>query len=134
MFQVNINWLAVIVAAVSTMVVGFVWYALPVFGRSWMAAIGKTEEELGGPGPAYALTLIGSLIRAVVLALVVGVAPAQTVVDGALVGLLVGVGFEVTAYGATYIFSGRSLTLYLIDAGYHVVSLVVMGAILGAWR
>lgn len=134
MFQVNINILAVIVAAVSTMVVGFVWYALPVFGRSWMAAIGKTEAELGSPGPAYALTLVGSFVRALALALVVGVAPAQTLLDGALVGLLVGVGFEATSYAATYIFSSRSLTLYLIDAGYHVVSLIVMGAILGVWR
>jgi hypothetical protein len=51
-----------------------------------------------------------------------------------IVGFLAALGFVVTTYGTTSLFSGTSLTLYLINVGYHVIGLVVMGAILGAWR
>jgi hypothetical protein len=50
----QINWLAVLLAFVSTMLIGFVWYMPAVLGKGWMAAIGKTQEDLknieGGPG------------------------------------------------------------------------------------
>lgn len=134
MFQVNVNFLAVIVAAIANMALGFLWYSQALFANAWMAAIGKTREQLGQPGPAYALTLVGALVTAYILALFVKVAQAQTLLDGALTGLLAAVGFVATSFGVGYIFEGRPRNLYLINVGYQLVSLVVMGAILGVWR
>ena len=53
--QNDLNWLAVIVAALAYFVIGALWYAPPVFGKAWMAAGGMTVEPGDGPGPAISL-------------------------------------------------------------------------------
>lgn len=134
MFAMNVNWLAVVVCVVAQMALGFLWYSPTLFAKPWMAAMGKTQDQMGNPGPAYALTIVGAFIEALVLAWLVGALPAPALVNGAIVGLLAAIGFVATTFGATYLFSGANRMLYLINVGYHVIGLVVMGAILGAWR
>ena len=59
----DLNWLAVIVAALAYFAIGAVWYAPPAFGRAWMAAGGMTVEPGDGPGAAiFAVPLIGSVL------------------------------------------------------------------------
>ena len=106
---------------------------MSVFGTAWMAGIGKTRDQLGQPGPAYALTLVGALVSSYVLSLVVHLAAAKTIVDGALVGLVAGIGFVATTFGAAYLFAGRPRSLYFIDAGYQIVALIIIGAVLAIW-
>lgn len=130
MLSLNVNWLEVIVGGIIFMAIGFVGYSLPVFGRAWMAAMGKTEQELGSPGPGYALTFGGALVASYVLSRVVTLAGVVSLFDGAIAGLVVGVGFVATAFAAESIFSGRSSRLYFINAGYQVVSLLVIGAVM----
>ncbi len=134
MFTLNVNWLAVVVATVAQMALGFLWYSPILFARQWIVASGLKESDLGDPGPAYALTVVGAFVEAFVVALFVGATGAKTLTDGALVGLVAGIGFIATAFGAEYIFNKRGMNLYLITVGYQVLGLVVMGAILGAWR
>ena len=134
MFSVNINFIAVAVAAIANMALGFIWYHPRVLGTAWMHEIGKTEEELSDPGPAYALTLVGSFVTAYVLALIIGHVGAASLGGGALTGLVAGVGFVATSFGSDALFHERSLRHYLISAGFYVVSLLIMGAILGVWQ
>ncbi|HEX7588467.1 MAG TPA: DUF1761 domain-containing protein, partial [Anaerolineae bacterium] len=108
-----------------------IWYG-PLFANAWMKEIGKTREQLGQPGPGYALTLVGALVESFVLALVVKGLKVPGVIDGAIIGLVVAVGFVLTTFAAGYIFEGRSLKLYLINVGYHFFALIIMGAILAA--
>ena len=69
MADVDINWLAVLLATVAAMVIGFVWFS--VLSEQWMAAAGRTREDIGkGPGaPLYAIVTALQLVTAVVLAL-----------------------------------------------------------------
>jgi hypothetical protein len=127
----SLNYFAIVLGAISNMLVGFIWYG-PLFANAWMNAIGKTREQLGQPGPGYALTLIGALVESFVLALVVKGLKAPGLIDGATIGLVVAVGFVMTTFAAGYIFEGRSLKLYLINAGYHFFALIIMGGILAA--
>ena len=127
----SINYVAVVIGAISNMVIGFIWYG-PLFANAWMSAIGKTREQLGAPGPGYALTLVGALVESFVLALIVKGLKAPGLIDGAVIGLVVAVGFVLTTFAAGYIFEGRSLKLYLINVGYHFFALIIMGAILAA--
>jgi hypothetical protein len=126
----NLNWLAIVLATVAYFAIGFLWYTV-FFGSTWIRLMGKTREEMGSPGPGYAITVVAELISAIVLAVIIGAMGIKTVADGALAGLLLGVGIVATAYGIESIFAGRSAPLYLINVGYHVVALIVMGAILG---
>ena len=41
----DLNYLAILVAGISNMVIGFLWYG-PIFGKMWMGLIGKTADEL----------------------------------------------------------------------------------------
>ena len=71
---------------------------------------------------------------AYVLARLVDYASATSIGEGLLVGLFAWAGFVLTTLAVNGIFAGRSLSLYLIDSGYHGVSLLAMGAILAAWN
>src|SRR5687768_15383398 len=67
--MVEINWLAVVLATASSMLVGSVWYAKPVFGVMWMKMVGLNEKKAAkGAGKAIGITLVVSFLTAFVLA------------------------------------------------------------------
>jgi hypothetical protein len=128
----NINWISIVIASISTFVIGGIWYG-PVFGRSWMAEFGFTEEELAKrPLPR---TFGGSLLLALLAALILDmfIGAEATMVFGSLAGFFAGLGWIATFLGILYLFEMRSLKAFAINAGYCVISLTVMGAILGTW-
>lgn len=128
--QVSINFWAVVVAAAANMALGAVWYLPGVFGKTWMKETGKKMADGQSSTPLWMLTTLAALFTAYVLAHFIQYTAAVTVVEGAVTGLWIGLGFVATAFGATALFGGWSLRLYLIQAGYQVAALVLMGAIL----
>ncbi len=130
----SINWLAVVAATVVAMVLGFVWFHPAVFGKAWMKEIGKTQEQLGNPGPAYAYMIVGALVEAAVLALLVKALAAPGPVDGAVIGLVTAIGFVAPPFLGQAVFSGTSARLYAINVGYYGLALVLNGALLAAWK
>jgi uncharacterized protein DUF1761 len=128
----HINYLAVVVAAVLNMAVGALWYSPLLFAKQWLAATGK--KDMGNPGPGYAITTLGSLVMALILAYVAGQVDATTFGAGVKIGLIAWAGFVATTYAANYVFEGRSLKLYAINTGYFLVTLVLMGGLLAAWH
>jgi hypothetical protein len=131
---ISINPLAILAAAVVTFVLGGLWYSPLLFARPWMADNGIKEEEIRrrSPVPIFAGSFAGALLAAVVLAMFLG--PSATLAFGVTAGFLVGFAWVAPAFLSTFLFEGRPLRLLLIDAGYHVVSFTLQGAILGAWR
>jgi hypothetical protein len=128
----GVNWVAVVVAAVAGIIVGFVWYAPPVFGRRWARAAGIELPAAGQAQPAtYAGAVVIALVTAYVLAVLSQGLGAATLVDGAIVGVLVWLGFVATWFASGVFFERRSGEWWAINAGQAVVSLVVMGAIIG---
>ena len=135
MITVTVNYLAILVAAVAMMAVGFVWYSQPVFGKMWMGLIGKSMDDLKkGAAKAYGLSFVAALIECYVLAHFVAYAGATTVVTGVITGLWVWLGFVATILFSEFLFPGRSMKLYILQIAYHLVELVVAGAILAVWR
>src|SRR5438309_11886804 len=94
----NPNWVAVLIATVAYFAIGFLWYTV-LFGNLWVRLMGKTREELGNPGPGYAITVVAELVSAIVLAAIIGAIGVRSATDGALVGLVIGVGIVATSYG-----------------------------------
>ena len=127
----DINWVAIVVAAALSMVIGFIWYSLQVFGKPWMKEVGLSMKDIGkGPGAGYALVTLTSLVQAYVLSHFVDYTNATTWVDGAVTGFWIWAGFVATAYTATYVFTKKTLRLWAIDAGYFLVLLLAQGAVL----
>ena len=134
MQSVDLNYLAIILATVVMMALGFLWYG-PLFAKRWLAAIGRTEEQITPP-PAWQWGLIvaGAVISALVLAVIADWAGATELVDGLVVGLVVSAGLIVTDSIKRYVYEQGPLALLAINNGYVLVGFTLMGAIFGAWQ
>jgi hypothetical protein len=128
------NYWAIIVSALSTFLIGGLWYSPAVFGKAWMKENGFTEEDMkkGGMGKIFGLAFFLALISAMNLAMFMG--PEDDPKMGALWGFLAGFGWVATFVGTHYLFERKTFKLFLINAGYSVVALTVMGVILAAWK
>lgn len=133
--SVDVNWLAVVAAAVINMVVGAVWYMPDVFGKEWSKLVGRKMEAMKeGAASAYALTTLGALVQAWVMAYFVAWAVATTAMEGALVGLMLWVGFVAVTQGVNTVFAGGRKKLWAINTGYFLVVLVANGVLLAVWH
>jgi hypothetical protein len=133
--MLGINYVAVLVAALSGFAVGAIWYG-PLFGKHWMLVAGPQNEEnprFNVPG-IYALTFLLSLLAAVIMALVMHQVHASGALAGARIGALLWLGFILTVRVTEAMFNGTNMRLVMIDAGYRLIWTVVMGVILGVWR
>lgn len=141
MHFLGVNLWAVLVSAIATMVVGFVWYSPMLFANPWMVLMGydpndkaKIDEMRKSAGPSYAMSFVASVLSAFVLGKLISVAGTMTAVDGLKIGLVVWLGFVTTVQFTNALFMRQRNKLYLINTGYQLVCYVAMGAIMGAWR
>jgi hypothetical protein len=136
----HLNLLAVFVAAISTMVVGFVWYSPILFAKAWMREMGydpndkaKIQEMRKSAGPAYAGSFVASLVSAFILALLLHWLRADNLHLGLNLGFHVWLGFVATVQLTGVLFMKQSMKLFAINTGYQLVCYLVMGAILAVW-
>lgn len=124
---------AVLAAAVAGMAIGAAWYSPLLFGNAWMAALGKTQDEIGTPVGAMIGSMFCCLLSALGVAVLVGWFGVSSGSGGAMLGAFLGVTLVATAMLSDTLFAGSGWRLYGIQAGYRVTYLVAMGAILGGW-
>lgn len=160
----EINFIAILVAAASTLVVGAVWYSPLLFANVWMKESGLTEDQLkkGNLLKIFGLTFIFSIMIAVILLMLtvhqfgalgmIGgpefVATAnpsyaafmadygtafRTFKHGALHGFISGLFFAFPLIAINGLFERKSWKYIFIHAGYWIVSLTIMGAIVCGW-
>jgi Protein of unknown function (DUF1761) len=132
----KINIWAVLVAAVVYWMLGAAWFT--ILSNPWLASIGKTMDQLKqegvNPGVAYGVAFVCNLIIAYVLGWVVINTGEQTSVRGIMMGALLWAGFVGTTIGTAHIFEARSLEGFVLTAGYPLVGMLLMGAIVGGWK
>jgi len=125
------NFLAVILAAVASFLVGGVWYSKMGFARQWMEETGITEEKAKEMdmkvlfGGALALNFLAALVMALYLK------ANQSLIAAVAFGFAVGSCWVATSFGVNYLFERKSLRLFFINAGYVIVQFTVMGLVLG---
>ncbi|MEM9254058.1 MAG: DUF1761 domain-containing protein [Pseudomonadota bacterium] len=127
------NWLSVLIATGAGMILGALWYSPRIFGTAWLRAIGKSETDLGPALWPMLGSVIASFLTALALAILFNLTGTQGVVPGATVGSLIGVGIVFSAFLSDNLFCGWGWRLLLIQAGYRVVYVIVMAAIIGGW-
>jgi len=130
----NLSWPAIIVAAISAFALGGLWYSPVMFVKRWMKETGITEDSASRTNmfKVFSLAFILSLVAAFFLAMFIGIDAGAGF--GALAGFMAGIGWVFTFMGISYLFESRSLAHLLINAGYSVVSLTIMGFIIGIWQ
>ena len=130
----QLNWLAVLAAAVSAFVIGGVWYG-PLFLRAWSREAGidmHAQKQKRHPAKVFGTAFVAALVGAAAFAWWIG--PAPDLEYAVRRGVLAGFGIAATSFGINYAFAGRSLKLWLIDGGYHTLQFAVYGMILGIWH
>jgi Protein of unknown function (DUF1761) len=133
-----LNYTAVLVAAIAAFIFGAAWYG--VLGKQWMAALGKTEEEIKEASAARKMPLvsmvisfIAELIMAFFMAGLIGHLGAVSIKNGALVGGFCWLAFVATTVSVNNAYSGRKLALTIIDSGHWLGVLLIVGIVIGAF-
>ena len=129
----HVNWLAVLAAALSSFVLGGIWYSA-LFAKAWQGAAGLSDAEVAGGNKAlmFAGAFALGLLQSAVFAMFLG--PTATLAFGAAAGFGAGLCWVAAGLGLTYVFERRSPKLFLINGGYATLQFTLIGAILGAWH
>ena len=158
----EINFLAILAAAVSALVVGFIWYNPKVFGTAWMQAADMTEEKIksGNMAKIFIMALIFAFLLAMsIMPMVIhqmgayslaqgelGVLPSydafmadyanefRTFKHGAFHGVLAGIFVALPILGTNALFERKGAKYILVNSVYWIVTLGVMGAIICGWH
>ena len=136
--DISVNFVSILLAAIASMAIGFLWYSELLFGKTWMKLMGYTkkslEEDQKKMGPMYGLSFVAALITAYVLAHVMslshnfyGYPMLQTALTSAF---FVWVGFIAPIQMTDVIFGKKTWKLYFINTFYQLTSVLIMGIVI----
>jgi hypothetical protein len=137
--QVEINYLAVLVAGVATMVLGGLWYG-PLFGKKWATLMGwdvnnqefmAQKKKEGKKG--YIGGFITALISSWVLAMLLGLTSTTTLAEGLMLGFWIWLGFTATVQLGGVLWESKPMNLFLLNTFYSLVATLIVAAILVSW-
>lgn len=131
----ELNWLAVVVATIAWFAFSAIWYSVPPLSKAWADA---ARVDTSGDGPPLALlfipTLIGYFLTTIVIALIARGIGAETVSDGIVLGVVLGVGFGMVGALVNQVYEGKGSSYFLINGLNAVIAYAVVGAIVAAWN
>lgn len=133
----ELNYFAILVAALAAMVVGGLWYSPVLFGKRWMTLRGQDPTRMQGmsfPKKEMLIQFIASLITAYVLALFASALSMTTPAYAVLFGFWVWLGFYATTMLDPVLWEKGSWSLYILNASQRLVSILAMALIIGLWR
>lgn len=133
----NLNWLAVLVAALAYFILGALWYSKVLFGTKWAALVGVDMNDPNkgkGLGQMMGGTFVLIAITCIALALLVNRMDLFILSSGLRLGAITGLCFATTAVSISFIYERRPTALYFIDCGYHLVGHLAAAIILVMWR
>ena len=129
----TLNPWAILAAAASAFVLGGLWYSPAAFHVAWKQANGFANDPPAAGPKIFVVAFLLSLVMALNLAMFLN-DPKTNLAWGATAGFLAGFGWVAMGIGIVALFERRRLSYVLVNGGYLTLVLVIMGAILGAWR
>lgn len=126
----EVNWIAIVVAAVASFLLGGLWYSPVLFAKAWQREAGITDEQLknANMGKIFGLAFILCLLAAWMFATFLGPRPSLALGFGA--GFSAGLFWVAASFGINYLFERRSFKLFLINGGYHTVQFTIIGGVI----
>lgn len=133
-----VNYLAILVASVVSMGLGFLWYG-PLFGKLWMKWMNLSKKKIEeskqkGMAKYYAAAFVGTLVTNLVLAGSIAYIGARDVIDGIALAFWLWLGFIATTTLASVLWEGKPVKLYLLNNAHNLLSLIVAAVILTLWQ
>jgi len=130
------NWAAIAVATLVYFALAGVWFT--AFKEPWLTGVGRSVEEIAAAGISPAITygsaLVTTFVLAVFLSWLIHATGATTAVAGIKVAAWTWLGVIFTSWSTEYAFEARTLQILAINTGYSLIGMLLMGAILGAWK
>lgn len=129
----ELNVWAILIGTIITMAIGALWYSPVLFGKIWAKLVGlNSQNRNSSAGPMIGAMLM-NLIATVLLAIFIQLTGAANAGEGLLIALLLALAIA-AKIAMNYFFEGKKLNLFLITAGYHTITLLISGLLLGAWH
>ena len=127
--DISISWVAVFVAAVANMAVGFVWYG-PLFGKMWQSLMGFNEESMKNMPLTAKQAISGGFVTALIMSYVLAhfayLSGVDTVSGGLQLAFWVWLGFIATASASSFLWEGKPFKLFVLNAVEQLVALSLM--------
>lgn len=134
--RIRQNYMAILVAAVGCFLLEAGWYSF--FLQTWLDGIGRTREWMTATGVSPALQFATALVAAAFIAMVISgftqFTGPQTAFRGIKVAVVLWAGLVLTTWATEYVFEVRPFSLLAVNAGFWLLGMVLMGAIVGGWR
>lgn len=131
--QIIVNYLVIISAALINMLIGYVWFSSFLFGAKWSSLNEKNRALKKVSNLIYLFTFIASLVMSYILAVIISFTEIKSAVGGAFMGFILWLGFVASTGMISHLYSNRSNQLFMIDNGYYLVSMMIMGAVLAVF-
>ncbi|HWW23197.1 MAG TPA: DUF1761 domain-containing protein [Edaphobacter sp.] len=136
MHPIRHNPIAILLATLLYFVLGAFWFT--AFQQAWLVGIGRTMHEImatnHNPFFAYAIALVGTFILALFLSWLIQTTGNQTTIRGIFIAVFTWVGVVLPTWSTEYAFEARGLRILVINTGYILTGMIIMGAILGGWK
>jgi len=136
--QVHINYLAVVVSAAVAFLLGGLWYSPLLFAKMWVNAHGYTEERMKemqkGAVKAYSISVLCLILICLAMAVLVSYLHLMRTDQGLKLGLLVWGGFAFPLGLMANMYSDKRITTFIIDTGYQLVYMLLIGTIITIWH
>lgn len=133
MMLMNLNYLAILASAVVAMVIGVLWYSPMLFGATWARLLGMRPEAMQHDTMNYVWSFVADLVSAGALAHILKWANIIELKDALCVAFVVWL-VVAAAFYCNAAWSRRPLEVAHIDAGYKLVALLAISAVLTLWR
>ena len=134
--RVRQNYLAIVLAAVACFLLEAGWYS--IFMQPWLDGIGHTRAWLTSTGinPAlqFAVALVAEAVMAAAISCLIQLTGPQTAWRGVKVAVPLWFGFVLTTWSTEYVFEVRPWSLLGVNAGFWLIGMILMGAIVGGWK
>lgn len=135
-----VNFWPIIIASIAAFAIGSLWYSPLLFGKQWMVLmkIGDKEKSeakaRGGMWKLYTGQFVATFIMFCILAFIAATTRTETTADGAFLGFLAWLGFVAPVNASSVIWENKPWKLALISTGATLLTLVIGGAVIGAWK
>ena len=135
MLDFQIRWAEVLLVGLARNLLGWLWYSPLLFGAPWARHLGCTQQQMRARAlRVLPLEYLCSCLIAFVLAQVLNFAGAIDWVMGVVVGLLMWLGFVAASTPNQVLYARRPVVVYLIDVGFCLASLLIMGVLIATWQ
>ena len=127
----GLSWWQWLLATIVYFGIGALWYSPVLFAKQWAHELGRKSGDMGSdPRTAMVVTFVSMLLLVLVEAYFISATNTQGAWRGAYLGAKLWLGFVATTALVNNVFQSASKKLYAIDQGYHLVGMVLAGAIL----